>query len=186
MQSQGAVVGFLGDGVNDAPALRQADLGLCVANGSELSWEVADVVLLRPGLGPARMAFELAQASWTRLRLNLGLALLYNALAIPSAALGWVTPLAAAIAMPLSSLAVLANSLYLLALRRHVFGPGTGDALALPAGALVRLFTGGYHFKLLERGAAPLVRRSASAGPGRRVGLVYGGCGFATGRSGGP
>ena len=103
LQNQGAVVAFLGDGINDAPALRKANLGITVANGSELSWEVANLVLLRPGLAPAVLALDLARQAWTRLRINLMLALVYNALAIPAAALGWVTPLTAAIAMPLSS-----------------------------------------------------------------------------------
>lgn len=115
LQAEGAVVAFIGDGINDAPALRRADLGVTVANGSELSWEVADLVLLRPGLAPAAEALDLAQAAWRRLKANLALALLYNALAIPAAALGYVTPLAAAVAMPLSSLAVVGQSLTLLA-----------------------------------------------------------------------
>ena len=114
LQSRGEVVAFLGDGINDAPALRQADLGIVVANGSELSWEVADVVLLQAGLGPAEQALRMADRAWAHLRVNLGLAGLYNAIAIPAAALGWVTPLVAAVAMPLSSLAVIAQSLLLL------------------------------------------------------------------------
>ena len=114
LQRQGAVVAFLGDGINDAPALRKANLGICVANGSELSWETADMVLLRPGLAPAVLALQLARRAWFHLSLNLGLALLYNAVAIPAAAFGYITPLAAAVAMPLSSLVVVAQSLLML------------------------------------------------------------------------
>ena len=114
LQAQGGIVAFLGDGINDAPALRKANLGICVANGSELSWEVADMVLLRPGLAPAVLALQLANRAWRHLSINLGLALLYNCLAIPAAALGYVTPLAAAVAMPLSSLVVVAQSLLML------------------------------------------------------------------------
>ena len=114
LQQRGAVVAFLGDGINDAPALRKANLGITVANGSELSWEVANLVLLRPGLAPAVEALELAAHAWTRLRVNLSIAVVYNALAIPAAALGWVTPLAAAVSMPLASLLVVGQSLLML------------------------------------------------------------------------
>jgi P-type E1-E2 ATPase len=117
LQQQGGVVAFLGDGINDAPALRKANLGITVANGSELSWEMANLVLLRPGLAPAVLALDLARQAWTRLQVNLLLALAYNALAIPAAALGWVTPLTAAVAMPLSSLLVVGQSLLLLGYR---------------------------------------------------------------------
>jgi P-type Cu2+ transporter len=114
IQSGGGVVGFIGDGINDAPALRKANLGITVANGSELSWETADVVLLRPGLQPANLALDIARAAWLHLLINLGLAFLYNAVAIPAAMLGYVTPLWAAVAMPLSSLLVVGQSLAML------------------------------------------------------------------------
>jgi Cu2+-exporting ATPase len=113
LQRQGKVVAFLGDGLNDAPAMRAAHLGLCVANGSPLSWEVAGLVLLQSGLAPAQKALDLAQKARLHLYVNFALAILYNAVAIPSAAMGWVTPLWAAVAMPLSSLAVVGQSLLL-------------------------------------------------------------------------
>lgn len=119
LQERGEVVAFIGDGINDAPALRRANLGVAVANGSELSWEVADLVLLRPGLQPAVVAFDLARVAWQKLWGNLALAGLYNVIAIPAAAFGFVTPLWAAVAMPLSSLFVIAQSLTLVSYRKQ-------------------------------------------------------------------
>lgn len=138
LQARGKVVAFLGDGINDAPALRKANLGVCVANGSELSWEVADMVLLRPGLEPAVLALQLARRAWFHLRLNLGLALLYNALAIPAAAFGYITPLAAAVAMPLSSLVVVGQSLLMLRFhgRTVLSDSGGAGAVGLRSGSV--------------------------------------------------
>ena len=139
LQARGGVVAFLGDGTTDAPALRKANLGVCVANGSELSWEVADMVLLRPGLEPAVLALQLARRAWFHLSLNLGLALLYNVVAIPAAAFGYVTPLAAAVAMPLSSLVVVAQSLLMLRFHGRTVFPDTSraGAVGLRSGTLL-------------------------------------------------
>lgn len=114
LQGQGAVVGFIGDGLNDAPALKKANLGIAVSNSSELSWEVADLVLLQPGLCGVNWSLRLAEVSWTHLQWNLGVAGLYNIVAIPMAMMGYVTPLLAAVAMPASSLVVISQSLAIL------------------------------------------------------------------------
>ncbi len=111
LQKRGDVVAFIGDGNNDAPVLGQADVGFSISTASELSTETADWLMLKPGLTPVLAAFRLAKLAQRVLSANIRLAVGYNCLTIPVATLGLVTPLMAAIAMPISSLFVLGNSL---------------------------------------------------------------------------
>ena len=117
-----------GDGVNDAAALAAADVGVAFARGADVAIHAADVIVHAPHLGALADAVEVARATLGRIRENLALALLYNVVAVPLAATGFLHPLSAAIAMGLSSLAVTANSLRLLGWHSRAPAPGTERA----------------------------------------------------------
>ena len=120
LRSDGLPSAFAGDGVNDAAALAQADLGMAVGTGTDAAIGAADLTLVSGDPAAIADAIELARATMSVIRANLGWAFGYNVIAIPLAALGYLNPLFAGIAMSASSLIVVANS---LRLRR--FTPGT-------------------------------------------------------------
>ena len=115
LQQRGERVAFVGDGINDAPALEQADLGIAVSKASDVAREAADIILLNSDIQAIPEALGLAQATLRTIKQNLFWAFFYNAAAIPLAALGFLSPLICALAMGLSDLIVIGNAFRLRA-----------------------------------------------------------------------